>query len=287
MTNSVPTGLDASPAKVWLITGASSGFGRALAEVALARGEHVVATARRIDRLAALANDFPATCRTLEFDVTDRAGASATVAAALAAFGRIDVVVCNAGSALLGATESLDDDALQRNLEVNFLGPLRLIRAALPGLRAQRAGRIIVVSAAAAIANYPGFAGYGGAKWALEGACESLAQEVRPLGIHVTLVQPGPFRTAFIAHSLSCVTDAPADYEASCGKFLRFLRSMDTKQPGDPVRAAEAIFALSTAERPPLRLVLGRYAHDKARRRAQAALRELENAAGADTDFPT
>jgi NAD(P)-dependent dehydrogenase (short-subunit alcohol dehydrogenase family) len=79
-------------------------------------------------------------------------------------------------------------------------------------------------------------------KWALEGACESLAQEVRPLGIHVTLVQPGPFRTAFIAHSLACITDAPADYEASCGKFLRFLRSMDTKQPGDPVRAAEAIF---------------------------------------------
>ena len=161
----------------------------------------------------------------------------------------------------------------------------RVIRSALPLLRAQRSGHIIAISAAAVIANYPGFAGYGGAKWALEGACESLAQEVRPLGIHVTLVQPGPFRTAFIAKSVSMVASAPADYDASCGKFLRFLRSMDARQPGDPARAADAIVALTGLERPPLRLVLGRYAHDKARRRAQAALREIEAGTGAETEI--
>jgi NAD(P)-dependent dehydrogenase (short-subunit alcohol dehydrogenase family) len=287
VSNSSPIVATASASTVWLITGASSGLGLALAQAALARGDRVLATARDLNSLAPLAAAFPATCRTFELDVTARADAAAAVAAAHAAFGRIDVVVSNAGSAVLGATEALDDDALQRNLEVNFLGPMRLIRAALPTLRAQRSGRIMVISAAAAIANYPGFAGYGGAKWALEGACESLAQEVRPLGIHVTLVQPGPFRTAFISKSVSFVAEAPADYEASCGKFLRFLRSMDTRQPGDPARAAEVLLALSALERPPLRLVLGRYAHDKAKRKAQAALRDLETALGADTDYPT
>lgn len=277
------TGDDGPP--VWLITGASSGLGLAFAQAALDRGYRVIATARNCSSLENLTAAFPSSCRALALDVTDRVSVTAAVAAAHASFGRLDVVVSNAGSAVLGPTEALDDDALQRNLEVNFLGPLRLIRAALPFLRAQRSGRIVVVSAAAAIANYPGFAGYGGAKWALEGACESLAQEIRPLGIHVTLVQPGPFRTAFIAKSVAFTGGEPADYDASCGKFLRFLRSMDTRQPGDPARAAAAVLALCDLERPPLRLVLGRYAHDKARRKAQSALRDLETAAGADSDF--
>lgn len=284
MNNSPSTPADASP--VWLITGASSGLGLALAQAALTRGDRVVATARNPETLATLTAAFPTTCHGLALDVTDPAAVPAAVAAAHGAFGRLDVVVSNAGAAVLGATEALDDAALQRNLDVNFLGPLRLLRAALPFLRAQRSGRIIVISAAAAVANYPGFAGYGGAKWALEGACESLAQEVRPLGIHVTLVQPGPFRTAFLSRSVTFAGGAPADYDASCGKFLRFLGSMDGRQPGDPTRAAAAMLALADQERPPLRLVLGRYAHDKARRKAQATLRELETALGADTDFP-
>lgn len=282
---SAPAPTDAGP-PVWLITGASSGLGLALAQAALARGDRVVATARNPATLAALTSAFPDTCRSFALDVTDGPTVAPTVAAAHAAFGRIDRVVSNAGAAVLGATEALDDEALQQNLEVNFLGPLRVLRATLPFLRAQRSGRIIVISAAAALGNYPGFAGYGGAKCALEGAGESLAQEVRPLGIHVTLVQPGPFRTAFISKSVTFAEGAPAEYDASCGKFLRFLRSMDTRQPGDPSRAAAAILSLTDQERPPLRLVLGRYAHDKAKRKAQTALRELESAVGADTDFP-
>lgn len=283
----VPPSSETPGAPVWLITGASRGLGRALAHAALSRGDRVVATARDPETVADLAAAFPDTCRTLALDVTSPIAVPEAVAAAHGAFGRLDVVVSNAGSALLGATEVLDDAALQHNLDVNFLGPMRLIRAVLPFLRAQRSGRIVVISAAAAIANYPGFAGYGGAKWAIEGACESLAQEVRPLGIHVTLVQPGPFRTGFVGQSVAFAGGAPADYDASCGKFLRFLSSMDGRQPGDPARAADAILALTTLERPPLRLVLGRYAHDKARRRAQAALRDLETATGADTDFPS
>lgn len=286
MNASPPIAPSEAGAPVWLITGASSGLGLALAQAALARGDRVVATARDLAAIAALAHAFPETCRTCALDITDRDAVTAAVASAHAAFGRLDIIVSNAGAAVLGPTETLDDAALQLNLEVNFLGPLRLIRAALPFLRAQRSGRIVIISAAAAIANYPGFAGYGGAKCALEGAAESLAQEVRPLGIHVTLVQPGPFRTAFISKSVTFASSGPADYEASSGKFLRFLRSMDGRQPGDPARAAAALLTLATQERPPLRLVLGRYAHDKARRKAQATLRELESAVGADTDFP-
>lgn len=280
-----PPDSNATGARVWLITGAASGLGLALAQAALARGDRVAALARNPAALASLVDAFPVTCRAFPLDLTDPASVPAAVAAAHAAFGRLDVVVSNAGSAVLGAVEALDDEALQRNLAVNFLGPMRLLRATLPHLRAQRSGRIMLISAAAAIANYPGFAGYGGAKWALEGAGESLAQEVRSLGIHVTLVQPGPFRTAFVSRSATFVEGGPAEYDVSCGKFFRFLRSIDGRQPGDPARAAAALLALAELERPPLRLMLGRYAHDKARRKAQGALRELESAAGADTDF--
>jgi NAD(P)-dependent dehydrogenase (short-subunit alcohol dehydrogenase family) len=273
---------------VWLITGCSRGLGHALAATALARGDRVVATARNPAQLAALAAAYPDNCRTLELDVTRPDQVGTAVGAALAAFGGIDVLVNNAGAGLVGAIEETDEAEIARCLDVNFLGALRVTRAVLPHFRARQGGHVVFLSAAAAIANYPGFGIYGAAKRALEGAAESLAQESRPFGLRVTLVQPGPFRTDFINHSLAHAAAPLPAYDATRGKFARTLASIHGQQPGDPARAAAAILVAVDAERPPLRLVLGAYAHDKTRRTIAAAERELDAWAplSAATEFP-
>jgi NAD(P)-dependent dehydrogenase (short-subunit alcohol dehydrogenase family) len=272
---------------VWFVTGCSSGLGRALAQAVLQRGHRLVATARQIDAIGDLAAAHPEHCRAFALDVGDPAQVTAVVAQAQASFGRLDVVVNNAGYGLIGAVEDVTEEQILRNFQTNFFGALRVIRATVPILRAQRRGHFVSISAAAVIGNYPGFSIYGASKAALEGVCESLAAELKPLGIRVTIVQPGPFRTQFIAGSLERAPAATADYEATSGKFLRFLESMDGKQPGDPARAADAILAAVESDRPPLRLVLGRYAVEKTRRKLAAAARELEDwsAAGLATDF--
>jgi NAD(P)-dependent dehydrogenase (short-subunit alcohol dehydrogenase family) len=274
---------------VWLITGCSTGLGRALAGRVLARGHRLIATARHPETLAELVAVDPSRCQALALDVADAPQVAAVVAQAAAAFGRLDVVVNNAGYGLVGAVEEYDDAQIARNFETNFFGALRVIRAALPILRAQRRGHFVNVSAAAVIANYPGFSIYGATKWALEGVSESLAAEVRPLGLKVTIVQPGPFRTDFIARSLERATGHIPDYDPSSGKFRRFLETMNGRQPGDPTKAADAIMDAVAAENPPLRLVLGKYAIDKARRKLAAAARELDMGSGAGlaADFPT
>jgi len=276
-----------TPSRVWLITGCSSGFGRALATAVLARGQWVVATARRLESIAPLAERHPETCRAITLDVTDSAQVKSAVAEAAAAFGRIDVVVNNAGYGLIGAFEELGEEQIARNFSVNFFGALEVIRATLPILRAQGSGHIVNISAAAVISNYAGFSIYGATKWALEGVSESLAAELKPLGIKVTIVQPGPFRTDFIGRSLERAENPLADYDRTSGKFLRFLETMEGKQPGDPARAAEAIIAAVESDTPPSRLVLGKYANDKARKKFTDA--EKERAAwehvGVPTDF--
>lgn len=273
---------------VWFITGCSSGLGHALATAALARGDRVIATARDPASLEPLAAAHPDHCRTLALDVTLPAQVAAAVAAGLEAFGGIDVLVNNAGCGLVGAIEETSDAEIARNFDVNFLGALRVTRALLPHFRARRGGHVVFLSAAAAIANYPGFGIYGAAKRALEGAAESLAQESRPFGLSVTLVQPGPFRTDFIGRSLAHVAAPISDYDATRGKFARYLASVHGQQPGDPARAAAAILSAVDAQRPPLRLVLGAYANDKTRRTLTAAQRELEAWApvAAATEFP-
>jgi len=274
---------------VWFITGCSSGLGRALAAAVLERGHRLVATARRPESLQDLADRYPAHCRTLALDVAAAHEVGPAVARAAAAFGRLDVVVNNAGYGLVGAVEEVTDEQIARNFQTNFFGALAVIRAALPVLRAQRSGQIVNISAAAVIGNYPGFSIYGASKWALEGVSESLAAEVKPLGIRVLVVQPGPFRTEFIARSLERAPITIAAYEATSGKFLRFLETMNGRQPGDPAKAAAAIIAAVEAENPPLRLVLGKYALDKVRRKLAAAARETDaaTAAGLATDFST
>ena len=279
------TPLNDSP--VWLITGCSSGLGRALAARVLARGHRLIATARQPETLDELVAADPSRCRALALDVADASQVAPVVAQAAAIFSRLDVVVNNAGYGLVGAVEEYDEAQITRNFETNFFGALRVIRAALPILRAQRRGHFVNISAAAVIANYAGFSIYGATKWALEGLSESLAAEVRPLGLKVTIVQPGPFRTEFISRSLERASAAIPDYEASSGKFRRFLETMNGRQPGDPAKAADAIIAAVESDNPPLRLVLGKYAIDKTRRKLGSAARELDagSAAGAATDF--
>jgi NAD(P)-dependent dehydrogenase (short-subunit alcohol dehydrogenase family) len=273
--------------RVWLITGCSSGLGAALAAAVLARGQRVVATARNVDALGELAAQFPDTCRALALDVTDAAQVKSVVAQAVAEFGRLDVVVNNAGYGLIGAFEELGAQQVARNFDTNFFGALEVIRAALPALRAQGSGHIVNISAAAVISNYAGFSIYGATKWALEGVSESLAAELKPLGIKVTIVQPGPFRTDFIARSLERADNHIADYDRTSGKFARFLDTMSGKQPGDPAKAAEAIIAALESETPPLRLILGKYANDKTRKKLADAERERAawEPVGAPTDF--
>lgn len=277
--------LDDTP--VWFITGCSRGLGRALAARVLARGHHVIATARQPETLSDLVATYPDRCRALALDVTNAPQVETVVGLAAAVFGRLDVVVNNAGYGLIGALEEYEEAQVVRNFETNLFGALRVIRAALPILRAQRRGHFVNLSAAAAIANYPGFSIYGATKWALEGASESLAAEVRPLGLKVTIVQPGPFRTDFISRSLERATGHIPDYDSSSGKFRRLLESMNGRQPGDPTKAADAIMAVVAAENPPLRLVLGQYANEKVRRKLGSTAREIDagHGAGLATEF--
>ena len=263
-----------SHSRVWLITGCSSGIGRALATAVLERGGRVIATARKPGTLDDFVVSHPHTCRTLPLDVTDSSQVKSAIAEGAKAFGRLDVVVNNAGRGIAGAFEELGGQQIASNFGVNFLGALEVLRAVLPILRAQGSGHIVNVSAAAAISNYPGFSIYGATKWALEGVSESLAAELKPLGIKVTIVQPGPFRTDFNSRSLERSGNRIADYDRTSGKFLRLLETMTGKQAGDPAKAADAIIAAVQSDRPPLRLILGKYANDKARRKFTEAERE-------------
>jgi NAD(P)-dependent dehydrogenase (short-subunit alcohol dehydrogenase family) len=276
-----------SVSPVWLVTGCSSGLGQALAKRILASGHRLVATARNPGTLDSLADEFPHTCRTAALDVTNPEQVKAAVALATDAFGRLDVVTNNAGIGLVGAFEETGEEQVTRNFATNFFGPLEVIRVALPILRAQRSGCIVNISAAAAIANYPGFSIYGAAKCALEGVSESLALELKPLGIQVIIVQPGPFRTDFIGRSLERAEDSIQDYAPTSGKFLRMLEGMEGKQPGDPAKAAEAIVSAVASESPPLRLVLGKYAQDKVRRKLAGTASELDvwQTVGLQTSF--
>ena len=273
---------------VWFLTGASSGLGRALAEAVLAAGHRLVATARHPAHLAALAAAHPATCEILPLDVTDTEQVRDTVAAAARVWGRLDVVVNNAGYGLLGAIEECGEEQIRQNFETNFFGPLHVTRAALPLLRAQRSGHFIFLGAAAAIANYAGFGVYGASKCALEGLAESLRAETALLGLKVTVVQPGPFRTDFIRRSLDRATSPIPDYDNTAGRFAQFLAGVDGRQPGDPTRAAALIVDLVATGRAPFRLPLGRYVVDKLKRKAATTAKDAADweSTATSADFP-
>jgi NAD(P)-dependent dehydrogenase (short-subunit alcohol dehydrogenase family) len=242
--------------RVWFITGTSSGLGRAIAQAALDHGDRVVATARSTDRIADLERDFADRAVALPLDVTDSDQARAAIDAAVDAFGRIDVVVNNAGYGALGALEELSDEELRSQFETNLFGALQVTRAALPQLRRQRSGHIVQLSSLSATVANPGESAYVGSKAALEGVSESLAKEVAHLGIRVTIVQPGPFRTDFAGRSLQ-KTDPIDDYADTVGAARELIGQLDGNQPNDPTRGAEAIIRAIESTDPPLHLALG------------------------------
>ncbi|HVR55008.1 MAG TPA: oxidoreductase [Pseudorhodoferax sp.] len=242
--------------RVWLITGASRGFGLRIARAALARGDAVVATARRVDALAPLGS-APGLLP-LALDVTDEAHARAVAEAATARFGRIDILVNNAGYGLLGAVEEASADEVRRLYETNVFGLLNVTRAVLPGMRARRAGQVLNFSSVGGLRAGPGFGVYCSTKFAVEGLSEALHAELAPLGVHVTVIEPGYFRTEFLeSNSLAVSPNALDDYAATAGQVRAAARQISLNQPGDPERLAAAVLQLADAAQPPRRLPLG------------------------------
>ncbi|GAA1560650.1 oxidoreductase [Actinomadura kijaniata] len=284
--------MDAHPApgpepKVWFITGTSTGLGRALAEAVLDAGDRLVATARDETTVADLADRAPDRVRALRLDVTDPSAVQRAVEEAMAAFGRIDVLVNNAGYAMRGALEEITDRQLRDQFDTNVFGPVNLIRAVLPRMRAQRSGHIVQMSSVGGVSTTLGGTAYAGTKFALEGLSEGLAAEVAHLGIGVTIVEPGPFRTDFAGRSVRWA--APIDdYRPVLEPARTGFLAQNGAQPGDPVRAARAIVTAVSRPRPPLRLPLGGPAFDRIRAHLRARLEELDHleTLGRDTDFP-
>lgn len=260
--------------QVWFITGASSGFGDAFARHALARGYRVVASARDTGKLAALVALAPERVLALPLDVTREGDAEAAVAAAVERFGRIDVLVNNAGYAIVGAVEETPAQELRAQLETNFFGAAAMIRATLPVLRAQRAGAIVNMSSMGGQMSFAGFGAYSASKFALEGLSEALAAEVAPFGIKVLIVEPGAFRTNLAGAGMKHMPELDA-YRDTVGGTRAFARSMHANQAGDPTKAAQAIDRALRAEQTPLRLQLGQDALDAVREHAEQLLRDL------------
>ena len=250
--------------KTILLTGASTGFGHSLAEEALSRGHQVALAVRDLSKVADFTERYPEQTRAIRFDLTIKEDAERAISETIARFGSLDILINNAGYGLLAPLEGTTDEQLECNLTTNFTGPLRLIRAALPIFRTQQCGHIVNLSAIAAYANHAGFSVYGGAKAALDAACEAVAEECAPFGIHFTAVIPGPFRTDFIARSLDTEqATTVSEYAPTVGKFASILQRMNGRQPGDPDKAAKAICDLLELEKPPARLLLGAYAYDR------------------------
>jgi NAD(P)-dependent dehydrogenase (short-subunit alcohol dehydrogenase family) len=260
--------------KTWFITGASSGFGLAFAKYALAQGHNVVATARRLDALEEIASQAPERVLALALDVTRPPDAAAAVNAAIARFERIDVLVNNAGYGIVGAFEETPRDDLRALMETNFFGAMNVTRAALPALRAQRGGAIVNISSLGGQLSFAGFSAYSASKFALEGASEALAQELKPFGIKVLIVEPGQFRTGFAGAGLRHMPLMDA-YKDVIGGTRDFARNMDGTQPGDPMKAAAAIQTALESPNTPLRLQLGADAVDAVRNHAEALLSDL------------
>lgn len=271
--------------KVWFITGSSRGLGLEIAKAALAAGHRVVATARKPEQLTALVEAYPNLVRTVALDVTDPRAARAAIEAAVRAFGRLDVVVNNAGYANVCSIEDVTDDDFRAQFETNFFGVVNVTRAALPVLREQQGGHIIQISSIGGRMGSPGISAYQSAKWAVEGFSEVLALETRPLGLRVTIVEPGGVRTDWAGSSMRIDPIHP-DYEKTVGAVRDRIRQSQDAARGDPKKGAQVILELADMKEPPLRLLLGTDALFFARMvTAERAAEDEKWAALASTDF--
>lgn len=272
---------------VWFITGCSTGFGREIAREVLGRGFHCVATARDPSQVQDLVSDADRALA-LKLDVTDPAQVEAAVGAAEARFGRLDVVVNNAGIGYFGAIEDSDEAEVRRMFEINVWGLSTVTRAVLPGMRARRSGHIVNISSIGGLRAFPGVGYYNATKFAVEGLSESLAAEVAPLGIKVTIVEPSGFRTDWAGRSANESTAVIADYADTAGVNSRGIRERSGRQAGDPARAAAAIVDVVGSPDPPLRLLLGKAALEGAYGKLDLLRRDFD--AWAETtkgaDFP-
>lgn len=260
--------------ETWFITGAASGFGRAFAAHALAHGHTAVVTARDPAKLADIVALAPDRVLAQRLDVTRAAEAETAMDAALKRFGRIDVLVNNAGYGSVGAIEETSEAELRAQMETNFFGAIAVTKAALPTLRAQRAGAVVMISSMGGQMSFGGFGAYSASKFALEGAAEALAQEMAPFGVKILVVEPGAFRTGFAGEALRHMP-VLEPYREILAPIRGFAQGMDGTQAGDPARAAAAVDRALRADRTPLRLQLGADAVDAVRAHAEGLLADL------------
>ena len=242
--------------KVWLITGSTRGLGRALAEAVLVAGHKVVATGRDPGQLKDLVVRYGDPVRAIALDVTDEQAATGAVAEAIEAFGRLDVVANNAGYGDVCPIEDMSMTEFRAQIETNLFGVVHVTKAALPFMREQGSGHILQFSSVGGRMGPIGRAAYAAAKWGVEGFSEVLSKEVGPLGVKVTIIEPGGFRTDFAGLSTS-IREGRPEYDATVGKIARFQRDFNGKQPGDPAKAAAAVLRIASIDNPPLRLILG------------------------------
>jgi NAD(P)-dependent dehydrogenase (short-subunit alcohol dehydrogenase family) len=274
--------------RTWFITGVSSGFGRELTRQLLERGDRVVGTVRDTGKVADLREQYPETFRAEELDVTDTAAIRTVIERSFAQLGRIDVIISNAGYGLFGAAEELSDAQVEHIVATNLLGPIQLIRAVLPHLRAQSGGRVIQISSYGGQVAFPGISMYHATKWGIEGFVESVAQEVASFGIGMTLVEPGGARTEFRYGSAQVAALMPIYDETPAHSFVRMLDPKNGLAPGDPARMAARIIESVDVEPAPLRMVLGSQALESTLTtlRKRLVTFEAQTALAASTDFP-
>jgi NAD(P)-dependent dehydrogenase (short-subunit alcohol dehydrogenase family) len=276
----------ASP--VWFVTGCSTGFGRELARAVLARGWRCVATARNKASLDDLAPEAGERLLPVSLDVTDTAQIEAAVAAAHKQFGAIDVLVNNAGYGYQSSIEEGEEREIRAQFDANAFGLFAVTRAVLPGMRARRLGHVINITSVAGLVGFPGSGYYAASKHAVEGFSDALLAEAGPLGIKVTCVEPGPFRTDWAGRSLIQTASHIEDYAETAGARMARTAQGSGHQPGDPVRAAQAMIRISETETPPRHLVLGAFGVDAVANRLRAALAEIEawREVSLGTDYP-
>ena len=261
---------------VWLITGCSTGFGRELAKLVLERGWRAVVTARDPSKLADLAEGHKDRALVLQLDVTDRKQIADVVAKSQKHFGRIDALVNNAGYGYLAAIEEGEDDAVRAMFETNVFGLVDMTKAVLPIMREQKSGLIVNISSIGGITSFAATGYYHGTKYAVEGISESLAIEVKPLGIDVLVVEPGPFRTNWAGPSIKQSAARIDDYAATAGERRKQTEARSGNQAGDPVRAAQAIIDAALSDTPPLRLLLGKAALELARKKVASLTHDFD-----------
>lgn len=260
---------------VWLVTGSSRGLGRAIVEGILDRGDIVVATARTVGELESLTEKYADRLLLVTLDVTSPEQAQAAVEQVLERYGRLDVMVNNAGYGLVGAFEEMSSEEFTSQIATNFLGVVNMCRAALPALRKQGSGHIIQISSIGGRRGSAGLSGYQAAKFAVEGFSEVLSQEIGPLGIKMTIVEPGGFRTDWAGSSMSFASPMKG-YEPVIGAFREWIKTYSGTEPGDPAKAAAVLFDISRLDEPPLRLPLGVFAKQYLKEGYTTSLTELE-----------